>query len=493
MIVSETMHHFCPEDKMFRLYIGGRCVEGKGGSFEVENPATEEVVAGVLAADEAQAAEALDAAQHAFKDWSGISLAERAAWMLKLRDGLLADREEMVDLVAREVGKPHTEAKAEFELAIAILDMYREESKRIYGTVLRDYSTQPGQTIHMVRRHPVGVVVGHLAWNYPLQNIALKLGPSMASGCTCVLKPSIHTPLSALRLGAIAESVGLPEGVFNVVAGPSSVVGKALNESRIPRLITVIGSSETGRSVMAQAATSIKRFSLELGGNAPAVVMPDADLESAAAFMVGRKRRCCGQGCANINRIYVHESIRRRFVDLLGNEARKIKVGWGKELGDVMGSQIHKAARNRLLELVQDATDKGARLVYGGTIPDQFPRGAFIMPTVLDDVEDGMRLRHEEIFGPLLPVYAFENLDEVIAKANDTPYGLTAYLFSHDSRIIARISEEIECGEILVNNPGGANFAPLPHIGIKESGVGCDGSFWSLEAYLSMRRVSIRP
>jgi succinate-semialdehyde dehydrogenase/glutarate-semialdehyde dehydrogenase len=479
--------------EMFAHYINGACLEGKGKPFDVLNPATEEVIARINAADEAQTNSALEAAQLAFKTWSKTSINERIGWVVKLRDALIAEKDTVSDLVAREVGKSYPEAEAECSFMTHMLNFYCEEIKRVYGTTMRDYVTKPGEAFHVMQRYPVGVTVGLMAWNFPFHGAALKLGPALVSGCTCVLKPSCNTPLSTLYLGVIGERIGFPKGVFNVVSGPSSIVGKALNESKIPRLITLIGESKTGRQVMAQASSSVKRFSLELGGNAPAIVMPDADLEETAAFMVNRKTRCCGQGCANINRIYVHENVHEKFIKLLHHNIKKVKVGWGKELGDVMGPQINKAARDRLLDLINDAIDKGAELIYGGTIPENLIIGSYIMPTLLDNVQDDTRLCHEEIFGPILPVYRFSDLEDVIKRANNTDYGLCSYLFSHDSRVIFKVTEELEFGEVLVNNPGGGSFAPLPHVGIKESGVGCDGSFWSLEGYMWMRRVSVRP
>ncbi len=478
---------------MFKQYIGGDCVEGKGSSFDVINPATEEVIATLKSTDEAQTRMALEAAQSAFKSWSKTSINERLSWIAKLRQAFVAEKETIVDLAAREVGKSYPEIEGEFSMLINVLDFYCEEVKRVYGTSVKDYASRPGEVSHVMQRYPVGVTVGHLAWNFPLQNVALKLAPALASGCTCILKPSSNSPLATLYLGVIGEKIGFPKGVFNIISGPSSVVGKCLNESKIPRLITLIGSSETGRQVMSQAATSIKRFSLELGGNAPAIVMPDADLEATAAFMVKRKIRACGQGCGNINRIYVHKSIHDDFVKYLHHNIKQVKVGWGKLLGDVMGPQINKTARDRLLNLIQDAVEKGANIIYGGKIPEGLAKGSYIMPTLLDGVKDDTSLCREEIFGPILPVLSFSDLDDVIRRANDTDYGLVSYLFSHDSRVIAKVTEELEFGEVHVNNPGGGTFVPLPHVGIKESGVGCDGSFWALDEYFWMRRFSVRP
>ena len=478
---------------MLQHYIDGATVEGEGKTFDVVNPATEELIGTVKAATEGQTVKALQAAQCAFKTWSKTSIGERTGWALKLRDALRAEKDTLTDLTAREAGKSYPEAAAECNMLFEVINFYCEEVKRVYGTTVKDYGSKPGEVFHVMEQYPVGVAVGHLAWNFPIQNVALKLGPSLASGCTCVLKPSSSTPLATLYIGAIAKKIGFPKGVINIVSGPSSVVGKTLNESKIPQLITLIGSSATGRQVLREASTSIKRFSLELGGNAPAIVMPDVDLESTASFMVKRKIRACGQGCGNINRIYAHSSIRKQFVELLHANIEKVQVGWGKELGDIMGPQINNAARDRLLDLVKDATSKGANLIYGGKVPENLTKGSFIMPTLLDNVSDTARLCHEEVFGPILPVFDFSDLDDVIRRANDTDYGLVSYLFSHDSRVIAKVTHELAFGEVHVNNPGGGNFVPLPHVGIKESGVGCDGSHWALKEYFWMRRLSVRP
>lgn len=474
-------------------YINGRRVKGRGKPFEVINPATDEVIASVNAADEVQTIEALEAAQAAFKAWSQNTVSERLAWIAKFRDAILAERDTLTDLVAREVGKSYPEADAECSGIANLLNFYSEEVKRVYGTTLVDYGSKPGEMLHFVRGYPVGVTVGLIAWNWPLNEAGRKIAPALAAGCTCVIKPASYTPLATLHLGVIAQKIDLPKGVLNIVAGPSSVVGKTLNESKIPALIGLIGSSDTGRQVLSQGSTSVKRFSLELGGNAPAVVMPDADLESTAAFLIQRKtvNACAGQGCAQPNRLYVHASVHDTFVDLLLQNIRRVKIGWGREVGDAMGSLISKAERDRVLGLIRDATEKGAKLLYGGKIPENQTVGAFIMPTLLDNAQDNMRVCHEEIFGPVFPVFTFSDLNEVIARANDTDAGLTSYLFSHDTRVISKVCEEFAFGEVLVNNPThGAVF--LPHVGIKQSGVGCDYSKWSLEEYFWKRLISIR-
>jgi len=473
-------------------YINGKCLPGKGEPVEIFNPATEDIVDSVQTATREQAIEALEAAQAAFPIWSSLSLEERGDWICKLSDAILAEKGTIADLLSREVGLPYSATPGEVAgVSKNLLFMY-EEAKRVYGTTLPDYGAPQGEVYHFVQPYPLGVTVGHLAWNHPLHFFGAKLAPALASGCTCVLKPSISTPLASLYIAAIAERIGFPRGVFNVLAGPSGVIGKALNESKIPRLIGVIGSSETGRQVMSQGATSIKRYSLELGGNAPLIIMPDASLDDAVSYIVQRKTDSCGQGCSNINRVYVHRDVHDKVVELLLEKLRRVKVGWGKDEADAMGPQINKERRNALLDLIDEAVKHGAKLLYGGKIPEGMHRGAFIMPTLLDETPDDAVLTHLEIFGPVIPVYTFTELDDAIARGNDTESGLAAYVYSHDSRVIAKCSEKLTFGMIYVNNPvfGGSN---LPHIGVKESGIGCDYSRWSLENYYMLRRTSMRP
>jgi succinate-semialdehyde dehydrogenase/glutarate-semialdehyde dehydrogenase len=404
-------------------------------------------------------------------------------------------KEYFIDLVAKEVGKSYVEAKGDFESFITSLNFYSEEVKRIYGTSITDYNSTRSDVFHVIELRPLGVHVSHLSWNAPVLGMGHKLAPTLASGCTCVLKPSIKTPMSAMALGDVANSIGFPEGVFNVVTGDSSVVGKALNESKIPRLISVIGSSETGRIVMNQASTSIKHFSFELGGNAPAIIMPDADLEKAAKLITVRKIRICGQGCSSVNRVFAHESIHDKLMDLLIQNFKQIHVGWGKDMPDAMGAQIDKTARDKLLKLIDETVAEGAVLAYGGGIPKDLPPnladGAFIMPTLFDKVTDNMHICNFEVFGPVLPVLTFTDLDDVIERANRTDYGLASYLFTHDARVIARVLEELDFGEVYVNLTTRAVF--LPHVGIKESGIGCTNSKWSLQEYFHLKRFSIVP
>ena len=478
---------------MFQQYINGKIVEGKGAIFDVFNPANDEVAGQVCAADSGQATEALEAADRAFDSWRNLSLNQRLSWMQKLRNAFLAESDKIVELVSCEIGKPIGQAKAEMDYLINCFDFYMNEARVMTGEVLSGLDDALGDGFHHIYYQPVGVTVGHLAWNFPLHNAGLKMGPALASGCTLVLKPSSKSPLSALYLGEIAAGIGFPAGVLNIISGPSSTVAKTLNQSRIPRLITLIGSSETGLQVMQEGATNIKQYSLELGGNTPFIVAPDADIDAAASFTVMRKTRFSGQGCGSINRVYVHESVHDEYVQKVLNGLSKVNLAWGAEYTSPsdMGPVIDHASRDRLFAMIEDAKNKGANLLFGGDIPAKWPKGSWINPTLLDDVTDDMDIVHNEIFGPVISVLTYTDFDEMIKRANNTSYGLTSYLFSHDMRLIAKCTKDLAFGEVLVNAPPiGVN---MPHIGIKESGIGCDGSKYSFREYFQMKRVSIKP
>ncbi len=476
-----------------KMYINGKLVEGKGKAFDVLNPATNKVIRSIRAADESQAEEALQAAQSAVKSWGSTSINERIGWMNKLRDAVLKRKEELQEIVAME-GKSYAEAMGQINTFIGYMNFYAEEVKRVYETGIPEYAARRGESYHTVVRRPLGVVVAHLPWNSPLNLLGVKLAPSMASGCPCVLKPSTSTPLASLWVAEVAEQIGLPAGVFNLVCGPASVVGKYLNASAIPKMVSIVGSSEAGLEVMQQAATSIKRFSFELGGNAPCIIMPDADMDVVIPWMASRKVAFTGQGCANVNRIFIHESLHDDFVTRLTELVKKVRVGWGKDDPDAMGPLINVRNRDNMLDLIDRTVAQGATLVYGGKpagLPNHLKDGAFILPTILDHCTDEMEIADTEIFGPVYTIFTFKDIDEAIARSNRTKYGLSSYVMTHDSRVIAKCIEELEFGEVDVNMPGlGPN---LPHVGIKESGVGCDRSLWSLDEFFSIRRISIKP
>ena len=476
---------------MFKQYINGKLVDGNGKIAEVYDPSTGEVIDTVGCADAEQAKEALNAAAEAFKTWSKTPVNERYDWLMKLKAACMAERDKLIDLVSFESGRTYAAACGDVDWLLISLSYYAEEAKRIDGEVLPTQYVGGKENYHIVTRKPIGVTVGHIAWNYPLGNVSIKLAPAVASGCTCIIKPSSETPLATLYLGVIAEKIGFPNGVINIISGPSGEVAKTLNESDIPRMITLIGSYETGLAVMKQGSTSVKKYSLELGGNAPVIVMPDADLDETAANIVAKKVGFAGQTCVNYNRIYVHESVYKQLCERVAKELSRVKLGRYKDEGYVMGPVINNKARDRMLELIDDAVKKGAKLVMGGEIPSEFSKGSYITPALLTDVTDSMRVSREEIFGPIIPMQPFSDFDDVLKRANNTIFGLSAYFFGHDSRQIAKAFEMLDAGEIFVNGGIGSEFTPHP--GLKQSGIGCDKSKWSMDEYYDLKLISLVP
>lgn len=476
---------------MYKQYINGKLVDGNGKVLEVYNPATDELIDTVGCADAEQTKEALKAAEEAFKTWSVTSVNERAAWLYKLKEACTKERDRLIDLVSAESGRPYPAACGDVDWLLTSLSYYAEEAKRMDGAVMPPLHVGDKLNYQIITKQPVGVTVGHLAWNYPLGNASVKLAPSIAAGCTCIIKPSSETPLATLYLGVIAEKIGFPKGVLNILAGPSGEVAKTLNESKIPRLISLIGSYETGLKILEQGAATLKKYSMELGGNAPVVVMPDADLDETAANIVAKKVGFAGQTCVNYNRIYIHESVYETMCEKIAKELSKVKLGKYKDEGYVMGPLINHEARDRMLDLIEDAKQQGATLVMGGEVPEDFQKGSYMTPALLKDVKDTMRVSKEEIFGPIIPVQPFKTLEEAIEKSNDTIFGLSAYFFGHNNKEMSRYFEGVRAGEIFVNGGIGSEFAP--HAGAKQSGIGCDKSKHSLEEYYDIKFLSMIP
>lgn len=474
-----------------KQYINGQLIEGKGRVNNVYDPATGEIIESFKGATKEQTLEALAAADEAFKVWSKTPVNERAEWLYKLKAACTAERDKLIDLVSFESGRPYAAACGDVDWLLISLSYYAEQAKRIEGTVLPYQGSGDKPNYQIVTRQPIGVTVGHIAWNYPLGNASIKLAPAIASGCTCIIKPSSETPLATLYVGEIAAKIGFPKGVLNIISGPAGEVAATLNESRIPRMITLIGSYETGLKLMQQSATSLKKYSLELGGNAPVVVMPDADLDDVAKNIVAKKVGFAGQTCVNYNRIYIHRSIYGVMCDKIAAELSKVKLGRYKDEGYIMGPVINKAARDRMTELIDDAIAGGARLVMGGEVPEELSKGSYITPALLTDVNDGMRVSTEEIFGPIIPLQPFDTLDEAIEKSNKSIFGLSAYFFGHNSREMSKYFENVTAGEFFVNGGGGTEFSP--HAGAKQSGIGCDKSKWSMEEYYDIKFMSMIP
>lgn len=478
--------------EMYKLYINGSLVEGEGTPVKVLDPADNSIITELKTASPEQCEQALLAADGAFKDWAATPVGTRIQWLNRLIDAIMEEKETLAEILAAESGKPYKTALEDVYGFEEYARFYAEEGTRMSGTTLYSAGKAYGELYHMVERRPLGVVVAHIAWNYPIAMAALKIGPAMVAGDPLIVKPASDTPLATLYLGEIAARIGLPKGVLNIVCGPASVVAKTLNTSRIPSMITLIGSSETGRRAMCEASsTSIKRFSMELGGNAPVIVMPDADVDAAAAHCIAFKCDNAGQICTNYNRIYVHEAVYEEYLAKVEEGLKQVKCGSKHDEGYIMGPMINRPARDRILELIDEAKAQGASLICGGTIPEGLEDGNFVTPALLRDVTEEMRVSREEIFGPIIAVRKFTDLEDVLEKANHTDLGLASYFFGHNAKEIARAFEVLQTGDVYINGAGGG--AHTPHIGMKQSGIGCDQSRWSLEEYFQLKRVSLIP
>lgn len=469
---------------MHGFYIDGRLDEGTQ-QHDVVSPGTGEVVATVAWAGAQDAARALESARAAFPSWAAAGIDERAGWMARLRDAVVAAQVELRTAVQAETGKTWEQTEEDYQLLVDALEFYPGAFRRMPAESIEDAA---GGYDHVLLREPVGVAVAFLAWNFPLLNVAYKIGPAMAAGCPIVIKPSAKTPVAAYLVGRLCAEIGLPAGVVSILSGDDAVVGDALSSSTIPALLTLIGSNATARHIMRTGSTSIKRYSLELGGNAPAIVYEDADLERAADIIATLKFANAGQVCVTPNRVLVHEKVAEDLTRRLAERARTTRVGVGAPGEYDMGPLIDAGSARRVAGLVEDALASGARLVSGGNAPAGAPTDAYLEPTIVEGVGPDMRVYREEIFGPVISLRTFGDKDDVLAWANDTEAGLTAYVFTQDEERIARASAGLRFGEIQVN---GVRYSiALPHGGFKQSGVGHDCSELALDDYLAYKRVS---
>jgi len=472
-----------------KLYINGELVDAESNKrIEVVCPATGEVIALVAQAGEADAQKALLAAKDGFKYWSKLSLTERTEWMTKLRTAVLEKEHELRTAMVHEMGKNYAGAYEDIEAVINALEWYPSAMKNLRDEQIPDYENTH---THKMIAKPAGVAVAYLAWNFPLLNVGFKLGPALAAGCSLIIKPSTLSPLSTYMLGEILHEIDFPAGVVNILAGPSSEVATALTTSKIPAVLTMIGSTETGKRVIADSTTSIKKLGMELGGNAPFIIFDDADFDKALDLAVILSFWNSGQICVAANRIFVHKNIYDKFLKAFVKRTSELKLGFGiKENPDVfMGPVVSRSDRDRMFDLVDDAVSKGATLEYGGKIPEGFPeKGNWIEPTVLSGMTPDMRVFREETFGPIAPIMCFETDDEVLALANDTEYGLASYIFTNNHKRIERFTDALEFGEIQINGVKYAIY--LPHGGIKNSGIGHDCSHLALDDYLVKKRIS---
>ena len=438
---------------MFKQLIAGELVEGDGKPLEVINPTTGKVLEVIPTATEEQTQKALESAQKAFESWSKKSIAEREVYIQKLVNVLDEEKEKIVSCLISETGKAADVASYDFDMLPDCLKYYNEEVKRLNGEIVPDYDNQH---INMLIRKPLGVVVCHLAWNFPLLNVGYKLGPILASGCTCVIKPSSDTPLATMLVGEAVKKAGIPDGVVNIVVGSGAVVSKVMNESTIPSMVTMIGSTGTGKKLVEQSSTSIKNT---------------------------------GQVCVAPNRIFVHESVLDEFMAGVNSFMDEIKLGSGNDEGKhLVGPLVNEKALHNMESLVEDAVSKGAKIYRGGKRAER--EGFFYEPTVLVNVDKTMRVYQEEIFGPIMPIYSFNDEADIVAMANDTEYGLAAYVYTKDLSMAMKLSQEIDAGSVCVNEPFYAY--QLPHGGCKQSGIGKDCSRIGLEEYYTVQRISIK-
>ena len=469
------------------LFIGGEWrAAASDASLWVEDPSTGESLCEIADAGEADARAALDAAAEAQAEWRWHAPRERGELLRRAFEEITARADELALLMTLEMGKPVADSKAEISYAAEFFRWYSEQAVRIDGNYKVNAN---GQGRMLTLKQPVGPCVMVTPWNFPMAMGTRKIGPAIAAGCTMVIKPAQQTPLTMLALAEILEDAGLPAGVLNVITSSSSgsVIGPLLEDPRT-RKITFTGSTEVGRTLMEQASQNLLRVSMELGGNAPFLVFEDADLDAAVEGALTAKMRNMGEACTAANRFHVADAVAVEFADRLAEKMGEMKVARGTEEGAQVGPLIDEDQRGTVTELVEDATEKGAKVLVGGESVDG--AGYFYRPTVLSDVPAEARLLKEEIFGPVAPVRAFDSEEKAVAAANDTEFGLVAYVYTRDLKRAMRVCENLECGMVGLNQ-GMVSNASAPFGGLKHSGFGREGGYEGIEEYLETKYVAM--
>ncbi len=456
--------------------------------FEVNNPANQEIIAQVPNMTPADALRAVDKAHAALPAWKARTGKDRAQLLRRWFELMNRDADRLARLMTEEQGKALMEAKGEVTYAASFIEWFAEEAKRVMGAI----PASPWSDKRMiVLKQAIGVCVSITPWNFPLAMITRKVAPAIAAGCTIVIKPAEQTPLSALALAELAKEAGIPDGVINIVtadAKNSVAIGKVLCDSPLVRHLSFTGSTPVGRILMEQCAPTIKKVALELGGHAPFIVFEDADLDAAISGAMQSKYRNAGQTCVCTNRFYVHESLHDAFVEKLAQASKRLVIGPGLDKGVQLGPLIDQQAINKVVQHVQDAVAKGARVMTGGK--RHALGGTFFEPTVLAGVKKGMLITEEETFGPVAAVIPFTTESEVIQMANDSEYGLASYFYSKDISRIWRVAEALEFGMVGVNT-GTISNEVAPFGGVKQSGLGREGSVWGMDEYLEMKYVCL--
>jgi succinate-semialdehyde dehydrogenase/glutarate-semialdehyde dehydrogenase len=454
---------------------------GASTTFPVTNPATGAVIAQVARAGATETQAAIAAAQRAFPGWRDLLAKERAARLRRWYELMLANTDELAQLLSAEQGKPLAEARGEVLYAAGFLEWFAEEAKRVYGDVIPTF--KQGSRIIVIKQ-PIGVVAAITPWNFPLAMVTRKVGPALAAGCTMVLKPATETPLSALALAVLAEQAGIPAGVFNVVAGDTRAIGGALMASPTVRKVSFTGSTEIGKMLVRQSADTLKKLSMELGGNAPFIVFDDADVDAAVAGAMASKFRNTGQTCVCVNRFYVQAGVYEEFTAKLAAAVSQLRVGDALAGPTDQGPLINAAAVAKVEEHVADAIAHGAQVVCGGARHQL--GGTFFQPTVLSGATPDMLIAHEETFGPVAAVFRFTDESSILDMVNATPFGLSAYFYARDIGRVWRIAEGLEAGIVGINE-GLISSEVAPFGGVKESGFGREGSKYGIDDYVVIK------
>lgn len=456
-----------------------------GQTFDVTDPATGALISRVPKMEEAETRRAIDAANTAWPGWRSQTAKQRAAILRRWYELMLENIDDLALILTTEQGKPLAEARGEIQYAAAFLEWFGEEAKRTYGDVI---PTVTNDCRILVTKEPIGVCAAITPWNFPAAMITRKVGPALAAGCPIIVRPADATPLSALALAVLAQRAGVPKGIFSVITGSSRAIGAELTSNPTIRKLSFTGSTPVGSMLMAQCAPTIKKLSLELGGNAPFIVFDDADIDEAVAGAVASKFRNSGQTCVCTNRFYVHNTVYDEFATKLSRAVENLTVGRGTEAGVTLGPLINEVAVLKVEEHIRDALEKGAKLIAGGK---RHRLGhSFFEPTVLTEVTQSMQVAREETFGPLAPIFRFESDDEVISMANDTEFGLAAYFYSRDLGKVWRAAEALEYGMVGINT-GLISNEVAPFGGVKQSGIGREGSHYGIDEYLVIKYMCV--
>ena len=469
-----------------KAYIDGRWVDADDKStLDVINPVNQEIIGQVPNCGAEETNVAINAAAEAQKKWQKYPAKEKASILRDFYDLLCSNQDDLAKILTYEQGKPLAEAIGEIAYSASFIEWFAEEAKRVYGDLI------PGH-MHdrrtLVIKQPVGVVASITPWNFPSAMLARKVGPALATGCSLVCKPAKQTPFSALAFAYLGEEAGVPKGLLNVLTGNAQTIGKALTDSEVVRKLTFTGSTEIGKMLLKECANTVKRVSMELGGHAPFIVFEDAEIEAAIQGAIAAKYRNSGQTCVCANRIYVHEDVYEEFSKGFTKEAGKLKTGQGFDPSTDQGPLIDEAALAKVEEHVADAKNHGGQIALGGK-PHQLG-GLFYEPTVIKDANDQMLVSYEETFGPVAPLFSFSSEEEVIERANNTPFGLASYFYTRDLAKSWRVSEQLEYG-IVGLNTGIISTEMAPFGGIKESGMGREGSKYGIDDYLEIKYVSL--